>query len=309
VTDAHLVLGRLGTAGLLGETLPLHREASREAVGRLAGELGLGVMETAEGILRVAQATMERALRRISVERGHDPRDFALVAFGGAGPLHGAELAVSLGVLRVLVPVHPGALSALGMVLGAPRRDLSATLLAELDRVPAGEVERSFRELEEQGRGELAAEGITPGEIRCERRADLRYRGQSFELTVPWSENAGAAFHRAHRRRYGLSREGEPVELVALRVAVSGPGIPPPFREEAPEGSEPRAALVGEERAYLEGRDRRLAVYRRDLLRPGQRVCGPARLTEFSATTLVPPRWVARVDGHRQLVLTPEGLA
>jgi N-methylhydantoinase A len=309
VTDAHLVLGRLGRAGLLGETLPLQPEASLEAVGRLGCDLGLDVMETAEGILRVAQATMERALRRISVERGHDPRDFALVAFGGAGPLHGAELAAALGVRRVLVPVHPGALSALGMVLGAPRRDLTATLLVDLDRVTAGEVESIFRELEDRGREELAGEGVRPRAMRRERRADLRYRGQSFELTVPWDEDPAAAFHQGHRKRYGLSREGEPVELVALRVAVTGPGIPPPFREAPPGESGPRAALVGEERAYLEGRERSLAVYRRDRLRPGHRVLGPARLTEFSATTLVPPGWEARVDGHGQLLLAPEGHA
>jgi N-methylhydantoinase A len=307
VTDAHLVLGRLGPEGLLGRSLPLDRGAAREAVARLASGLGLGLEETAEGILRVAAATMERALRTISVERGHDPRGFAMVAFGGAGPLHGAELAEALGVPRLLVPRHPGALSALGMILAGPRRDLSLTLLSDLADLSPRRIERGFRELEEKGRAEIEAEGAEPAAVRCERSADLRYRGQSFELEVAWGDDPAAAFHEAHRRRFGLARREAPVELVALRVAVSAPGADPAFPEK-PEGPpDPRGALVGEEAARLGGRAVTLSVYDREGLLPGHRVPGPARISEFSATTLVPAGWVASVDGHGQLRLSARG--
>lgn len=307
VTDAHLVLGRLGPEGLLGRSMPLDREAAREAVARLARDLGLGLEETAEGILRVASATMERALRTISVERGYDPRGFALVAFGGAGPLHGAELAEALGLPRLLVPRHPGALSALGMILAGPRRDLSLTLLSELGDLPSRRIEDGFRELEERGREEIEADGADPAALRCERSADLRYRGQSFELTVPWRADPAEAFHEAHRRRFGLARREAPVELVALRVAVSAPGARPHFPVE-PEGPpDSRDAKAGEEEVRLDGRAASLSVYDRERLRPGHRIAGPARISEFSSTTLVPTGWVARVDGQGQLRLALRG--
>jgi N-methylhydantoinase A len=309
VTDAHLVLHRLGEHDLLGGEMTVDRDAAREAVGRVARELGLGLDATAEGILRVAGSTMERALRVISLERGHDPREFTLVAFGGAGPLHGAELAEALGMTRVLVPVAPGTLSALGLVLAAPRRDLVATLLADASEGVPQRAEVMFRALEEESRESLAAEGVPPHEVRVERWADLRYYGQSFELTVPWGDDPAGAFHRAHRRRFGLAREEARVEFVALRVTALGRAPEPPLREE-PEGPEDaKEALADEVQVRLGDREQTLAVYRRDRLRAGHRLAGPARLVELSSTTLVPCGWEARVDGFGQIHLTREDAA
>jgi N-methylhydantoinase A len=286
VTDAHVALGRIAAGQFLGGAMRIDVERAGAAVDRVAKRLGLSRTAAAEGILRVANANMERAIRVVSVERGHDPRDFALAAFGGCGGLHACEIAASLGMSTVLVPRYAEALSALGMLLAARVRDYAAGALNRAD------IEERFRELEARALAEM------PG-AKLERSADVRYAGQSYELNVPWSRRgAAAAFHRAHHRVYGYASPGRAIEIVTLRVrarvATPRPRIEPPRR--AAEGEpELRRVRTG-------GRWRRIPVFRREQV-PAAGQAGPALIADYGATTLAPPGWRVTVDNVGNLVL------
>ena len=226
VTDAHLLLGHLPGERPLGGLAPLSVGLAGEAVGRAARALGLPPERAAWGILEVVEATMERAIRVISVERGHDPREFALVAFGGAGPLHGASLARKLGIPRVLVPAQAGVLSALGLLSADLVHTFVRSLVAPLDGISPDRVNGILSDFRREAEGLLRAEGVAPGAMKFLPAADLRYRGQAFELTLPLPDRRitegdlgelRERFHREHARRYGYSVPEEPVELVNLR--------------------------------------------------------------------------------------------
>jgi N-methylhydantoinase A len=287
VTDAHVVLGRISEQQFLGGEMRIDAARAGAAVERVGEGLGLGAIETAAGITRVANANMERAIRTISVERGYDPRDFALFAFGGCGGLHACEIADDLGIRTVLVPEQAGALSALGMLLADSIRDYSAGVLNVAD------VEPEFRRLEKQANRELRG-------ARLHRSADLRYEGQSYELNVPWQrENTAAPFHAAHRRTYGYSRPDAPVEIVTVRVRA--------VRET------PKPALAGVNvqatsrpadgrRCYVDGAWKRVPVFRREDV--GRRaVPGPALVLDYGSTTLVGRGWSFRRDKAGTLVI------
>ncbi len=236
VTDAHVWLGRLPTDAFLGGEGRLHRDLVAKPLESLAEQLGKTPEAAAEGILSVANTAMERALRVISVERGYDPADFVLVAFGGAGALHVAELVERLGAKRAMVPPDPGLLSAYGMLAAAPTREVSRTLLvSSSDPRQEALLEQAFRELEAQAVREMEAEGNDPALLTVRHWVDARYQGQSFELRVPWEDWAGA-FHRSHRERYGYDRPGTPVEAVTLRAVAEAPplafGTHPPIRRQ-----------------------------------------------------------------------------
>ncbi len=301
VTDANFVLGRLDVESFLGGGVHLDGERARRMMREQMGALD-SVEDFAAGIVRVVETQMEKAIRVISVERGHDPRDFTLVAFGGGGPLHACSLARALRIPRVLVPAMPGALSAVGILLADTVRDFSRTVMLPgeaLERI--GEI---FRELEKQGASEFAAEGLT-GVV--ERSIDLRYRGQGYELNVrydpPVPERSMAAFHELHRQRYGFADATRPIEIVNLRVrmiAASEPYEPERLALVAGDGS---AAISAERDIWFEGGWRATQVYRRDLLTTGDAIAGPAMITEYTAATLLPPGCVARVDGLSNLVI------
>ncbi len=226
VTDANVVLGRLRGAAFLGGSLALDERAAGTAVARLGTTLGMDAMSAAQGIIRIADEHMARALRVISVQRGVDPRTYTLISFGGAGGLHVCALAEALGMTQALVPVHAGVLSALGM-LAAPRaRRLSRTVNGLLAQMEERELEWQFAELSRSGRAELAAEGVAATELCETRSVDLRYAGQSYTLAVPWSGvgDTERAFHAVHRQRYGHRLE-LPVELVNLRCALEGRAV------------------------------------------------------------------------------------
>jgi len=293
VTDAHVWLGRLPADAFLGGAGHLDRDAIRTPLEVIARGLGSSLEGAAEGILAVADTAMERALRVISVERGYDPADFAVVAFGGAGALHVAELAGRLGAERALVPPDPGLLSAYGMLASPVTREASRTVLlstgtADLDGRVGGELE----ELERQAREEMRAEGADPATLLSERWVDARYHGQSFELRVPaddWAER----FHRAHEERYGYRRSEAPVEAVTLRVVVTAPaaGVDVPRLADATGEPPTEAASV-----FFAGRQHDARrVWRRDL-RAGHVLEGPLVVQEYSATTWVPPDWSITVD-------------
>ena len=304
VTDANFVLGRLDPASFLGGGVHLDLNRTRQLLSQQKGSLA-SVEDFAAGILRMVETEMEKAIRVISIERGHDPRDFALVAFGGGGPLHACALARALRIPTVLVPAHPGALSAIGILLADTVRDYSRTVM-----LPAGQIGRVaglFAELEEQGREEFAAEDLT-GEAQCS--LDIRYRRQGYELNVPWNsaspDAAIDAFHQLHRRRYGLSDAARPIEIVNLRLRMIAPGEPytPPQRESIP--GDGRAACYAEGSVFFDGQPLPTRFYRRDQLVPGDTFRGPALITEYTAATVLLPGALLRVDGFGNLILTVE---
>ena len=312
VTDAHLVLGRLLPDHFLDGRMKLSIAAARRALRQIGRAYGGDIEQAAASVVRVANAGMERALRVVSVERGHDPRRFTLVAFGGAGPLHACELAEALGIPRVLVPPFPGVLSAFGMAAAPATRD---EVQAFLTPVPndkraafARRLSRAFDKLEVRARRALASDGYK--RVRVSRALDLRYVGQSYELTVPIRSTANAcapsaflpAFHRAHRRRYGHAEPSRPVEVVAVRVRAEAPGASVRLPELPRGNGDPKRARV-ERRPVWFGRLRPAWVYDRTLLRARDRVRGPAIVLQLDATTVIPPGWRGAVDMVGNLVL------
>ncbi len=297
VTDANLVLGRLRPDAFLGGAMSLDVAAAEAAVGRLARTLGLSREQTAAGIVRVANEHMAHALRVISVQRGVDPRDFTLVSFGGAGGLHVCALAEALGMCHALVPVHAGVLSALGMLVAPPSRELSRTVTARLVDVEVAALEAALDALIDEGAAALAAEGVTRDELSVRRSLALRYRGQSYTLNIPWQgvEGSAEAFHVAHAARFGHRLEVD-VELVNVRVGLRGPTPsislrPPEVRCKPPVAT---------------GRGGIRAMERQDLA-VGSVLAGPAIITEAVSTTLVAPGWQCIVDPVGNLLLERGG--
>ena len=295
VTDANLLLGRFGAAGFLDGAVPLDEAAARARFEACRGPLA-SAEAFAAGILRVVETGMERAIRVISVERGHDPRGFALVAFGGGGPLHACALARALRIGTVLVPPMPGALSAVGILLADGVEDRSRTVMLPGDAL--GSLEPVFADLERSfGRHETAAATL-------ERSVDLRYRGQGYELNLPFGPATADAFHDLHRQRFGFADGTRPIELVTVRVRRRVPGpvfAPAPEPEIAGDGQQ---AKLAEQRVWFDGAWRVTAVYVRARLRAGDAFAGPALVTEYSSTTVLPPGCRLRVDGFGMLVIS-----
>jgi N-methylhydantoinase A len=290
VTDANLFLGSLPDGAELGGEVRLDRGQAAAALLRVGDRAGLDVEETARGIVGVADAEMLRALRVISVERGLDPRELTLVAFGGAGGLHACALAEELGIGRILVPLAAGVLSALGLAISDVRRDHVRPLLAELEAVDPAEVAACFAELERHAREQL----VDDPRLSITRLADARYQGQSFELTVSAEDLEGLAgrFHVEHQRRYGYRMEGEVIELVNLRLIATVPRDRPDLYEKRSR----QEATAGRRRANFDGEWQEVNVYQRADLGAGSKLQGPA-VVEFAESTLViRPGWQATVD-------------
>jgi N-methylhydantoinase A len=300
VTDADLVLGRLVEDEFLGGEMRLDVARARRALAPLARRLGRSVEAAAAGVVAVVTAAMERALRVITVERGHDPREFTLVAFGGAGGLHAAELARALGIGRVYVPRHPGLLSAWGVLAAEPMRDVARTLRRVAP--PTAMLERGLRELAGDARRAMAADGVR--RPRLERALDVRYAGQSYEVTVPYAPGWQRAFHARHRQLFGHADPDRPLEVVTLRIRARGERLALP-RDAAPGHAATRPRVT--RRVSFDGRSRRTPVHRRDDLRAGAVLRGPAVICEYSATTVVPPGWRLAVDRLGGLVLEDRG--
>ncbi|MBN8729015.1 MAG: hydantoinase/oxoprolinase family protein [Acidobacteria bacterium] len=280
VTDAQVALGRIKPEQFLSGGMAIHPHRAQEAVERIAKQLGLPWEQAAAGILRVANANMERAIRAVSIERGHDPREYTLVAFGGGGGLHACDLAAGLGMRTVLVPRFAEALSALGMLMADNVRDYATGVLGMSDFEPY------FRQLEARAARELRG-------ARLERSADVRYAGQSYELTIPW----GGDFHAEHKRVYGYADASRAVEVVTLRVrarkAVVKPEIAPLARERG---------HCGARRIYLDGRMVDVPLLRRGQV-GGKLRRGPFLVLDYGTTILVPASWSALVDRTGNLVI------
>jgi N-methylhydantoinase A len=301
VTDANLLLGRLRPDAFLGGRMRLDLKASRQAVGRLARQMGQSPEAVAQGIIRVANEHMARALRVISVQRGVDPRGFTLVSFGGAGGLHVCALADALGMRSALVPVQAGVLSALGMLVTRPGRQRVRTRLGLLQKLDEGIVDSELRELAAGGLDELAREGIASDLVKTTFSVDLRYLGQSYTLNLPWAgcRQTERDFHEKHEGRYGHRMNAE-VELVNLCAALEGPGFEIDLgRAEAASGGVP-------EWVEIFGLERPVACYRREALSAGDSFSGPALITETVATTWIESGWRCRVHSTGSLLLNKD---
>ncbi|HEV2762605.1 MAG TPA: hydantoinase/oxoprolinase family protein [Pyrinomonadaceae bacterium] len=322
VTDANLVLNRFGGTDLLGGDFRLDAARAEKVLSELAREMSraggrkVDAREAALGVVRVVNAGMERALRAVSVERGFDPRAFTLLTFGGAGGLHAVELARALRVPRVLVPRQPGALSALGALQSDVVKDASRTVMLAADDAGArATLERAFREMERAGTQALRREGFDASRQKHTRSVNARYKGQSFELEIPWPCEAkrgqaglarlAALFHDAHRARYGYAQGANAVEVVSARVRSSG--LVERFEEERlPRSRRGRVAPHASAEVYLtDGRRRSVGVYRREQLPPGATLRTPCVVTEYSSTTLVPEGARARLDARGNLIVEP----
>ncbi len=311
VTDAHLILGRLGSEGLLGGDFTLDETRTRNLMARaIRGVLGLQTVEQfAQGILGVVEATMEKAIRVISIERGRDPRDYALVAFGGAGGLHACSLATCLGIPRVLVPKFPGALSAMGILHADVVKELSRSMLRTVaSEARAGcELRPAFVQIERDGLREMRTEGFQPRQVGIERFFDMRYAGQAYELTVPAKGGFVQAFHAEHERRYGYADPRRAVEIVNVRVRFTGRTAPLKWLRQRLGSTDARHARLKQRPVAFGGAFRQTPIFAREKLRPGNRIAGPAIVTEYSGTTVVPPGWNARIDGFENIVLHTVG--
>jgi N-methylhydantoinase A len=302
VTDANLVLGRLPAATRLAGGLTLDRAAAIRAVEMLAGPLGRSVPDTALGIVAVANQHMAQALRLISLERGHDPRSFTLVCFGGAGGLHVCALASELAIPRVIVPAHAGVFSALGMLVADPGRQLSRTLNLRLDDAGSSDIAGGLADLAAAGRAELRSDGHADADVTVFEAVDLRYRGQSYTLTLPWRDctTTLAAFHAEHRARYGHAFE-LPVELVNVRVELRVRRAPLELRRRSP--SPPQGASSTSSDVVGLGE---VPVCTRAGLAADRETAGPLVIVDDVATTFVDRGWRVGLDAWGNLDLRRE---
>ncbi len=297
VSDAWALLGRLDPEHFLGGGMRLELAAARAAMAELAAAMQLSATAAARGVIDVAAANIDRALRRVSVARGHDPRDFVLMAFGGAGPLHACDVAERLEMRRVLVPRWPGVLCAFGLLVADVLRESSRSILALASAETVQQMRDGLVEMTARARDQLAREGIADDAMRFNALLDLRYAGQSYELTLPFSDDPRAAFHAAHRRKYGHALPQRGVEVVNLRLQAIGLVEKPLL--------EPEPLVEGREAFPLQRRDG-IAHYERERLLPGMRIDGPALALQLDSTVWVAPGWSATVDPWRNLLLEHE---
>lgn len=317
VTDANLVLGRLDPDYFLGGQMALDMDAAKGAIARIAQPFGMSPVEAAAGILEIANASMVDAIRLVSTQRGFDPREFTMVAFGGAGPLHANALAHQLGIPRVLIPRSPGVASALGLLFADIEHEFVLTTVQPFGALDHAALNAHFAEFVRRGRVALEADGVGPHQMAFLRSVDVRYVGQSYELPVPvpegeWGGELEAIlrerFHGEHRRAYGHAAPEEPIELVNLRLTAVGRTQKPALRPlEAP--VEPmESALRGRRALWVDGQGPiECRVYDRYRLGPGARLSGPAVVEEFDSTVLILPGWRGTVDGYGHLLLEPDG--
>jgi N-methylhydantoinase A len=320
VTDANVVLGTLNPEHLLGGRMKIDRARAEAAIERLGARLGLDVMTTAQGIVSIVTANMARAIRVISVQRGHDPREYALVAFGGAGPLHAARLARELEIPRILVPRHPGILCALGLLLSDLRTDYARTRLLPVDDGALPAMAETFAELTRRATEWFDREGVAHDARSMMRTVDMRYAGQNYELPVAWPAGPlGPArraeliegFERAHEQMYGYIAAEEPVQAVTFRLQASSVARRPEIRAHPlsatalASATELASASIGSRDVWLPeaGQHVAVVVYDRDRLEPGHRLSGPAIVEQMDATTLLLPGQTAAVDPYLNLVL------
>jgi N-methylhydantoinase A len=314
ITDCNLVLGYLGEDNFLGGKMRLDAGKARAAIeGKVARPLALGVVEAAEGIVRIIDVKMEEAIKAISTMRGHDLRDFMLLAFGGAGPVHACRMARDLGMAGVIVPLYPGVFSAIGLLMSDVKHDYIQSKLVPLSEVTPADMNAMFERLSAQAMEELHRDGFAADRIRVERAFDLRYAGQGYELAVPCPaeplqagdlQQLRATFDQQHKTMFGHMAPEEPVEIVSYRVR--GIGLVPPVElpKFKPAGTAPADALRETRRVRFDGTDVDCPIYQRERLDVGLTLAGPAVLDQFDCTTVICPGQIARVDEWKNLIVT-----
>ncbi len=303
VTDANLILGRLAGEFFLDGKMPLDFNRAFQALQHLGTRMHLSPQQTALGILQVANAHMLRALRVTSVERGHDPRNFTLLSFGGAGGLHAADLARGIGIPQVLVPPMASTLSAFGMLVANIVKDYSLTVMLPGETALV-DIERRLAVLADKGRQEVRAEGVAQQDIAVENYADLRYSGQSFELTIPFNPRLLEDYHTQHKRLYGYARPEAAVEIVNLRVRAVGQINPPDLVPQEPSGSDPSAACLGKRRVVMNQGEMEIPFYRGEALMPGNILDGPAIVVRNDTTVFMGVHDQGEVDAYANLLVT-----
>ena len=317
VTDANLFLGRIAATQFLGGAMSLDADKTSTHIEKFAAQLGIPPLQAADGILKVANAAMERAIKVISVERGFDTRDFTLVSFGGAGGLHAAFMAENLGIGTVLIPPNGGLLSAYGMLFADVVKDYSQTVLLKFeigDGVLLETLNAGFDELLTRAENGMKPEGFTPDQLKIKHALDMRYEGQSYELNIPYLTETGTSsretqtliqkFHATHEQRFGYARTDAPVEVVNLRLTATAETDKPSIQPLPIADADPSEAFTLQNPVIFEGEALPTNFYRRETLRPGNQITGPAIVTEFSATTVIPPNFSAVVDAYQNLILT-----
>ena len=320
VTDANLVLGRLSAERFLGGDMTLDAPAARQAIaGSIAEPLGIGIEDAADGIIRIAAATMSNVVKRVTTERGLDASDFAMVAYGGAGPLHAALVARELQIRKVIIPNAPGHFSAFGMLVADLRRDFVRTLFSPLASAPFDLLDDIFAEMERNSEHDVRETSRRVEGIEIVRGADMRYVGQEHAVTVEIPsalfaarDVAGikAAFDAVHRLRYGYASEDEAAEIVSLRCSVTGLMPKPTLDRIVPGAAEPDAAALSERRPVYFTLERRFVetpVFDRTKLKSGNRISGPALVEEYASTTVVLPRDTLEIDVYGNLLIEVNG--
>ncbi len=313
ITDCNATLGYLSPDNFLGGKMRLDKDAARRAVEtEVAKPLGMDVAAAAEGVVRVINVKMEEAIKAISTMRGHDLRDFMLLAFGGAGPLHACKMAAELGMKGVLVPPHPGVYSAMGLVMSDVKHDYLRSRLTPLSRASEAEVNAVFAELETLARADLAREDFSEKSIRVEHALDMRYAGQGYEMTIPCEAPLAPGglkalrekFDAEHKKSFGHTAPEEPVEIVSWRLR--GVGVVPPVREPVykPTGAPLEKAIRERRIARFDGVDLECPVYQRELIDVGAEFAGPALIDQLDCTTVMPPGFLARVDERKNIIIS-----
>jgi N-methylhydantoinase A len=316
VTDANLVLGYLNPDFFAAGEMTLERSLARQAIEKkIALPMGMGIEEAAEGILKVVNATMIRGIRLVSVERGYDPREFALVCFGGAGPVHAVSLAKELNIPKIIVPEAPGVNCALGLLMADFRHDYSQSFLHPMNRLDPERLTAAYRAIEEKATMQMQKEGVDEKDIVFSRSADMRYAGQGYELEVPLEhrdygqqdiEKICETLGRIHEENYGYRMGAEAVEVVILRVTAVGILSKPKIKGEPFVGEDPTHALKDKRKVYMGGAERVIQIFDRKKLRCGNRVPSPSIIEQVDSTTVLFEGYSASVDQYRNLIIEKE---
>jgi N-methylhydantoinase A len=313
ITDCNLLLGYLSADNFLGGRMKLDRASAEQALERIAKPLSLTTAEAAEGIVRIIDVKMEEAIKAISTMRGHDLRDFMLLAFGGAGPLHATRMARDLGMAGVVVPLYPGVFSAIGLLMSDVKHDYIRSRMSLISALEPGDVNAAFAQLEARARDDLHRDGFAESEIRIDRALDMRYAGQGYEITISCTPQEAAAlvalrktFDAEHKSQFGHMAPDEPVEVVSYRVRGVGlvPAVSMP--QFAPQGLKLADALRETRPMRFEGKTVSCPVYQREKLDVGLTLRGPAVLDQFDCTTVMYADQTAYVDEWKNLIITLE---
>ncbi len=300
VSDANAILGRLDAEHFLGGTMSLDLKSAEKAFKQLAKTINKDVVSAAKGVIDIANVNIDRALRRVSIARGHDPRDFTMVAFGGAGPLHACEVAERLGMSRVLIPRYPGVLCAYGLLVADVKVDDSLPILVRANRGIVARLRAMQAELLARGRDALRHEGIADEAMNFQIVLDMRYQGQAHELTIPFGADIIGDFHTAHAQAYGHFMEDKAIEIVNMRMQASGDIMKVDLTPEAPKKVPIDEAHLGDKKSPSGGI---MALYQREALSSGARFSGEALVFQLDSTVYIAQGWSARVDGYRNLIL------